>query len=147
MDEKVKQLRTPKECEIFARNAERLGRKDLGIEARRFAVQLRAKEYGAESEAELEALQAIYAYEQVLARKHSKNVRATRTWPMVERHGVIGAVERAVNRSSETKGYRALLDMGMEDFAFEAVILRHPEVFSDAAIAQSEERLKLWRSS
>jgi hypothetical protein len=52
---------------------------------------------------------------------------------MIERHGIIEAVERAVNRSSETIGYKALLEMGLEEYAFEAVILRHPELFGEEA--------------
>ena len=59
---------------------------------------------------------------------------------MIDRHGIIGAVERAVNRSAETAGYRALIEMGLEDYAFEAVILRHPDVFSTKAVEHSRMR-------
>ena len=34
-----------------------------------------------------------------------------------------------------------LAEMGLQDYAFEAVILRHPEVFSEKAIETSRERL------
>jgi hypothetical protein len=34
-----------------------------------------------------------------------------------------------------------LVEMGLEEFAFEAVILRHPEVFSASAIEISKRRL------
>jgi len=37
--------------------------------------------------------------------------------------------------------------MGLENFAFEAVILRHPELFSDEAIAKSKQRLSEWKSA
>jgi hypothetical protein len=36
--------------------------------------------------------------------------------------------------------------MGLEEYAFEAVILRHPEVFSEKAIQVSRERLSEWAS-
>jgi hypothetical protein len=36
---------------------------------------------------------------------------------MINRHGNIGAVERAVNRPTETQGYTALVEMGLEDYA------------------------------
>lgn len=144
MDDRVKNLKTPEQCEIFARNAAERDRPDLSDEARIRAVQLRAEAYGAETAAENEALQAIYAYEEVLTRKNGKRTRASRTRPMIRQHGIIGAVERAVNREVAPQGYTALVEMGLEEFAFEAVILRHPDVFSDEAVRQSTERLREW---
>jgi hypothetical protein len=69
------------------------------------------------------------------------DARASRTWQMIERHGVIGTVERAVNRPTETSGYRALVEMGLEEYAFEAVILRHPRLFSAEVVERSRQRL------
>lgn len=37
--------------------------------------------------------------------------------------------------------YTALAEMGLKEFAFEAVILRHPEHFSPEAVTRSRERL------
>ena len=85
---------------------------------------------GATTTAEREALQAVYAYERVLCEKHGKTVHSSRTWQMIKRHGIITAVERAVNRKDVTPDYTALVEMGMSDFAFEAVVCRHPSVFS-----------------
>ena len=65
---------------------------------------------------------------------------------MIKRHGIIIAVERAVNRPKETAGYKALVDMGMQDFAFEVVVCRHPSVFSPEALKRSQDRLKEWQS-
>ncbi len=138
MDERVKKLKTPEDCEIFARNALNKNRPDLATEAKRRAVELRAEYYGAKSKAENEALQAIYAYEEVLTKKNGKKTKASRTWQMIKRHGIIEAVERAVNRDTETQGYTALVEMGLEDFAFEAVVLRYPDLFSDEAIEKSK---------
>ncbi len=143
MDERVARLNTPEECEQFALNVgNRLP--ELVQEARRRAVELRAALHGATSAAELEALQAVYAYERVLCEKHGKNVRASRTWQMIKRHGIIAAVERAVNRKDVTAGYKALVEMGMQDFAFEVVVCRHPTVFSPEALKRSQERLNEW---
>ena len=145
MDDRISKLTTPEECEQLALNVEaRLP--ELAREARCRAVELRAAAHGAASEAEREALEAVYAYEKVLSEKHGKNVRASRTWQMIKRHGIIIAVERAVNRPKETAGYKALVDMGMQDFAFEAVVCRHPSVFSPEALKRSQDRLKEWQS-
>jgi hypothetical protein len=145
MDERVTRLRTPEECEQFAKNVEnRLP--ELAQAARRRAVELKAKRHGASSAAEEEALQAVYAYERVLCKMKGKTVRASRTWQMIARHGIIIAVERAVNRKEETSGYKALVEMGMSDFAFEAVVCRHPTSFSAEALERSQDRLKEWKN-
>ena len=59
---------------------------------------------------------------------------------MINRHGIIQAIERIVTRRAETEGYRILVEMGMEDMAFEAVVLRHPEAFTASAIDASRQR-------
>ena len=134
MDERIKNLDTPKKCEIFANNALTAGREDLAKQARARAIQLKAEAYGTETSAEREAIEAVYAYEEVLSTNNGKKTRASRTWPMIQKYGIINTVERAVNRKAETKGYTALLDMGLEAYAFEAIILRYPELFSESAV-------------
>ena len=143
MDERVARLETPEDCEQFALNVQARF-PDLARAARRRAVELRAAAHGATTAAEREALEAVYAYERVLSEKRGKKVRASRTWQMIERRGIIEAVERAVNRNADTAGYKALAEMGMQDLAFEAVVLRHPDVFSPAAVTRSAERLRGW---
>ena len=145
MDEKVAKLKTPEECERFAKNAIERNRRDLADEARKRAVELRAEAYGAKSQAERECLEAIYAYEEVLTAKNGRRTRASRTWQMIKRHGILGAVERAVNREAETVGYTALLKMGLQDYAFEAVVVRHPELFSAETVQHSKARVDEWK--
>jgi hypothetical protein len=142
MLDSIANLETREKCETFEKNAIRHGRPDLAIAARRRALEIQAIAYGATTQAERECLEAIYAYEQVLSSKNKRRTNASRTWPMVKRHGILGAVERAVNRKLETVGYSALSDMGLQDYAFEAVILRHPDLFSVEAVAQSKARMK-----
>lgn len=144
MDERVMNLKNPDQCEIFSRNATNLDRPDLAEQARLRAVQLRAEDYGAETEAENEALQAVFAYEEVLSKKNGKRTRASRTWQMIKRHGILQGVERVVNREAEIRGYKSLVEMGLKDYAFEAVILRHPDLFSEDVVKTSEKRLSEW---
>lgn len=110
--------------------------------SRRKAVQLRASGQQPKNEAEREAYEAVYAYEEALSNQKGKTTRANRTWPMIREHGIIGAVERIVTRRTETEGYRVLVEMGLEDMAFEAVVLRHPDSFSPAAVVASKDRLQ-----
>jgi hypothetical protein len=140
--ERIAKLETPEQCELFERNAIRKARYDLAVGARKRALELRALAHGASNQAERECLEAIYAYERVLTEKHKKKTPASRTWQMVKRHGILGAVERAVNRKDETIGYRALVEMGLEDYAFEAVVVRYPSLFLPEAVERSKARIR-----
>ena len=146
-DDPVARLKTPQDCEQFAINVEERGKPELAIRARRRAVELRAAEHGASSAAEREALEAVYAYERVLSTKRGKKVHASRTWQMIERRGIIPAVEHVVTRSAESTGYTELIKMGMQDKSFEAVVLRHPEVFSSDAVRRSFGARQNWTTS
>ena len=141
MEEIIKKLTTPEECIQLAKN---VGDRnpDLAREARRRAVELRAIAFGNKNQVELELLKALYAYEEVLSEKNKRNTRASRTWQMIKRHGIIGAAERAVNRKIEPAGYKVLVEMGMHDLTFEAVIVRYPDAFNQEVVSRAKARLK-----
>ena len=141
MDERVAKLKTPEECAAFAKNAVRLNQPELVVQSRQKAVELRAAAYGATTEPERLCIEAIFAYEEILAAKHGRRQTAGRTWPMVKEHGAINAAERAVNRKDATIAFDALKEAGLERYAFEAVILRHPQLFSESAVAISRQRM------
>jgi hypothetical protein len=145
MDDRVKQLKTPEQCESFEKNALRGKRPDLAAEARQRSIQLRAENYGVTNQAERECLEAVFAYERVLSEKNGRATRASRTWPMIRRHGVLAAVERVVNRPDEAAGYTALREIGLEKYAFEAVVLRYPDLFSPEAVSRSQARANEWK--
>jgi hypothetical protein len=141
MDERIQQLKTPEECEQMALNVQRR-EPELAVAARRRAVELRAMKHGGKSEVEIEILKALYAYEAALTKKNGRTTRATHTWQMFDRHGIIDGAERAVNRPTVTVGYQLLVEMGMRDLLFEAVIVRFPDYFSPAAVELSKKRLE-----
>ena len=141
MDDRVKKQKTPEDCEAFARNAARLGLPELAVQAKQRAVVLRAAAYGAVNDAERECLEAVYAYEEILFKKHGKRIRASRTWKMIKSRGIIAAIEQAVDRPDGTAGFLALQEVGLENFAFEAVILRHTDLFSPSAVERSRTRM------
>lgn len=144
MDERIEKLTTPESCARFAKNAEERGRPDLAKAANRRAVALAAQKHGATTTAERECLEAVYAYERTLYAKHGKAVRASYTWRMIKSHGIIPAVERTVTNPRETAGFKALTEMGLQDRAFEAVVLRHPGLFSAEAVRCSKARMEIW---
>lgn len=142
-DERVTRLKTPEECGQLAINvADRLP--DLAKAAKRRGVLLKAESHGAKTEVEREALEAVYAYERALSEKRGKTTRAGRTWQMIKKHGIITAVERVVDRKDESLGYQLLIEMGMQDLAFEAVVPRHPDTFSEATVERSRVRMEGW---
>lgn len=137
MDERVKNLKTPKACIQFAKSYP-----DLARDARCRGIELRAIAHGSQSAVETELLKALYAYEEVLSEKNQRRTHAARTWQMIKRHGIIGAAERAVNRKIEPTGWKILVDMGMHDLTFEAVIVKNPNAFSREAVLRSKARLE-----
>lgn len=139
----VDKLKTPEECERLIENVKDR-EPEMALRARRKAVELRAAKHNVKNDAEREALQAVYAYEEILSKKNGRRTSASRTWQMIKRHGIIEAVEKAVNRPQETIGFTMLIEMGLPDLAFEAVILRYPDLFSPEAIARSKARLEEW---
>ena len=141
MDERVARLKTPAECAAFIRNVQRT-HPMLAVEARLRSVQLQAAEHGAKTQAELEALEAVYAYEHALSRRKGKKTRASRTWNMIKLRGVIAAVDAIVQRPVDSVGYTTLVEMGLKNFAFENVVLRHRELFSAEAIERSQQRVE-----
>jgi hypothetical protein len=137
MDEIIRLLKTPEECEQIARLFV-----DLSIQARRKAIDLRALSHGNMYEVETELLKAIYAYEEVLYDKNKKRTKASRTWQMVKRHGIIEAAQRAVNRPIDAPGYKILVERGLEDLTFEAIIVRFPKNFKKEVVEVSKRRLE-----
>jgi hypothetical protein len=51
-------------------------------------------------------------------------------------------MERVVGRSGESTGLTALVSMGMEDLAFEAIVIRHSELFIPGTIERAKSRLQ-----
>ena len=89
MTERVAKLKTPEKCAVFEKNVTERGRPVLAVAARKRALKLRTQQNGANTEDEKECIEAVYAYERVLSEKNGRNTRASRTWQMIERHGII----------------------------------------------------------
>ena len=138
IDARVLKMKTPEDCENLARNAEKQ-HPEVAKQARRRAVELRATAYGAKSDAEREALEAIFAVEEVGSTK-SRRAHASRTWQSIRRHGILPTVERVVSRARPTEGYAALVEAGMHDFTFEAVVLRHSSLFALETVERAKQR-------
>jgi len=140
VDQRIAQFVTAESCEQFALNVQDR-EPEAASEARRRAVELRAAAHGATTAAERESLEAVYAYEAARSVGRNRRFRASRTWQMIRERGILPAVENVVARPRDSAGYRALVEAGMLDKAFEAVVLRHPEAFSTDAVERSKKRM------
>ncbi len=143
MSHQIEKIRSPEECEFYAQKAAKRGRLDLEQEARKRAIELRAAKHNPVDDIEAEFIRAIYAHEQQLFKASGCRARATRVWTMLNRHGVIGALKRAVIRKSGQRVFEAMVSMGLQDYAFEAVVANHPEHFDEETQALAKQRLVL----
>jgi hypothetical protein len=137
MDHRVARLRTPEECVIVAKNALAMKRPDIALEARRRAVDIQVASHEAPTPLEAETLAAIYASEAAMTHHRGKKTRATKSWQIAKEKGLLQAAERAANSDAE---HAALVELGLEDLSFDALILRHPESFSAAAVEAATAR-------
>jgi len=136
----VGHLKTPEDCEQVALNVE-AKQPAFAVAARRKAIEIKASTHKATTEAEEHSLQAVYAYERVMTLARGRKTRATRQWQMVTKLGIINAMESIVKSPTDSTVVDALVKMGMQDMTFEAVVLRHPDVFSAEAVAKSQHSL------
>ena len=141
MDPRIEKLKTPKDCEAFIVNARERGRDDLVKEAYQRMVALRTDAYGPKSPLERQCVEAIYAYEEVLSARAGRRISATKTWQIVRQSGPFTAIDKAVGRKEDETVYPALVAMGLERFAFEAIVSQHPNEFSFEAVEQSRARV------
>jgi hypothetical protein len=133
MHELVIRIREPELCYVFAKNAIQRGHPELALQAYRRAVDLRAESQGAETEAELAAYRAIYAYEEALSYRKGKRTRATGTWQMVKRLGLFEALAKRINAGGDDDTLDILQELGMEDYSFTAVREAFPDAFDKMA--------------
>ena len=133
MHELVERIKEPELCYVFARNASKRGHPELALQAYRRAVDLRAEQHGTETEAEFAAARAIYAYEEALGYSKGKRTRATGTWQMVNRFGLLAAIRKRIESRSGDDMLPVLTELGMEDYCFDAVASAYGEEIQKAA--------------
>jgi hypothetical protein len=107
----------------------------LATQACRRAVDLRAAQYETSSACEHAGARAIFAYEEALTHVKGKRTRATGTWQMVNRYGVIAAISKRLQSRTSEEATSALKALGMEDYSFEAVRVAYPEAFEQQLAA------------
>ena len=129
MHELVMRIGNPDLCYVFARNAISRGHPELALQAYRRAVDLRTENYETDCEVERAAVRSIYAYEAALSHNKGKRTRATGTWQLVNRHGVVAAVVKRLESRGNQDFTPELRQLGMADYSFTAVRDAYPDAF------------------
>lgn len=137
---RVERLKTPEECRRMEYNARQKGREDIALLARKKRVELgAAKDIGEEGATEAlhqDLWRAFHAHEQMSGRP------ATRTRQMIRNRGLIAAADEMVQKRKDSGGLAQLVDAGLVEHAWESVVLRYPEQFSEGAQRHSQARLE-----
>lgn len=66
---------------------------------------------------------------------------ASRTWPMIERYGEVGALSRLMESGALHKGFKVLRDRDQLDRSFEALVVRYDHLFTSSAVEAARWRL------
>lgn len=121
MHEMVLRIKKPELCYVFADNASKRGHEDLALQAYRRAVDLRAGEHDDITDEERLALKAFYAYEEALSWGKRRRKRATGTWQMVNRSGILPTLRKRLDSKHGEEVMDALKTLKLEDYSFQSV--------------------------
>lgn len=141
----IANLTTEKACENFVANAEKKQRYDLAKKARcrvlDIVVQKRS-DFAQLNDIQIACLKAVYSYEQVLKVKNGKRVSAHYTWRKINNHGIVNAVDQLVSQTQPSSGFNLLKKIGLEEYSFEAIVLKYPSAFSAMAQQNAVNRFQ-----
>jgi hypothetical protein len=121
MDEMVLRIKKPELCYVFAENAVRRDREDLAMQAYRRAVDLKAEEHTEVSDVERMVLKSFYAYEEAISYGQRKRKRATGTWQLVTKIGILPTLKKRLTGKTAGEHLEMLKLLKMEDYSFRAV--------------------------
>lgn len=128
-----------KQLERMAENARRQGATEVerAAQLRLYAV-LPSAQPGT---IEHDVWQSIFALESALKTERGKTILLARTRQKIGRDGELGTVADLVTGKASS-GFMMLVDRGMGELTFEAVALRHPELFGPHVLAAARRRLE-----
>lgn len=140
---RVTRLKTPEECRQFMLNAE-AKQPDLVPVARRHAIELKIGQHAFETDVSRDIWRVVYAREEVIFFTNKKNLKARHIRKSIEHRGEIEAVA-AIVRKPAGEGFELQHALGLGDYTFEAVVIRHPHHFDAdlVKIAQEKQAMRM----
>jgi hypothetical protein len=138
-----KGLQTPEQCQTVMKRALARGNHDLYAAAFRRFCKLSGAAHDDPSDPLVRAVyEAIAAYEQTLEEKHDKKVRATRTRQKIAKKGVYQSLLEWSRLRGNRPGFHSLIQAGLPEFTFEAVVVRFADRFPPDVVASCRETLR-----
>lgn len=135
----VSKLKTVVEARNLMENARKLDREDIYQAAFRRLGQIQGKDHSDPVIAQFWA--AISAVEETLRQKHGKAVKANYTRRKAKNVGEIQCLIDWAFKSSETEGFKLLVDAGLGDQTGEYVVVMNYDRFPPDAVAAAKKRL------
>jgi hypothetical protein len=138
-----KALRTTAQCQVVMERALAQGKHDLYAAAFRHFCKLSGANHDDPSDPLVRAaFEAIAAYEQTLHEKHGKNVKASRTRQKISKKGVYQSLLEWSKLHGNRPGFHSLIEAGLPEFTFEAVVVRFADRFPPDVVASCRETLR-----
>jgi hypothetical protein len=142
---RVSYLKTRDDCAQLVKNA---GDKypHLVVAARQRSVEVQVNDMSLDSALLRDVWSVVYAQEEALFVKHGRRLRAGNTRKAITNRGELGAVAYIVMHPS-SESFELLHSLGLSDYTFEAVVLRHPEHFASDVVNAARRKVDGRRGS
>lgn len=124
---------------ILQKNARSAGEEKLALECLLRIAELAGNDF--DDPIEKEFWQAVTCAEEFKTAENGKTTRLSRTRQKYKRVGALQCVADWAEDSKITDGFEILIRAGRPDLTGEAIVLRHPEKFSEGAVAEARKKL------
>src|SRR5262245_45303789 len=84
---------------------------------------------------------ALCFYERFRSQQQRKPYRASRTWPMFSRYGILHTAERLIMKPGRRSGFHRLKEAGLSEWTFEFIVVHNDHLFAPATVQCARERL------
>jgi hypothetical protein len=139
MDVDPNSLADPKLVRHLLENAKKRGRADIVLKCQVRLAHLEGSKYS--SQLEREFWTAVSAAEELATLRNGKTTRLSRTRQKAARVGFKQCLEDWAFYKGTTDGFDLLVEGGHPELTGEAIVVRHPDEFSEAAVTAAKTRL------
>nr|WP_175799607.1 hypothetical protein [Burkholderia anthina] len=136
---RISYLRTRDDCAQFVRN---VGDRHphLVVAARQRSVEVQVNAMNLDSALRRDIWSVVYAQEEVIFVRNGRRLRANRTLRCITNRGELDGVAYIVTQSGG-ESFENLHSLGLGNYTFEAVVLRHPEHFASDVVEEARRKL------